>query len=54
LKTWVHDNAVKNKFSLSDESENVMYFEQIRMPMYDATGKALDAKGFFKPFSKDT
>jgi predicted ester cyclase len=52
IEAWVYDNAVKHKFNLTNESDNMMYFEQIRMPMYDESGKALDAKGFFKPLSK--
>jgi hypothetical protein len=52
IEDWVRENAIKNKFSLTDESDNMMLFEQIRMPMYDASGKALDAKGFFKPLAK--
>jgi hypothetical protein len=32
--------------------DNNLNIEGIRMPMYDNTGKALDAKGFFKPLNK--
>lgn len=52
IEDWVRENAIKSRFDLPDESENRMLFENIRMPMYDASGKALDAKGYFKPLSK--
>ena len=46
IEEWVSKNAVNGKFSASDATENMMVFEQVRMPPFDDNGKALDAKGF--------
>jgi hypothetical protein len=52
IEEWVFKNAVKNRFDAPTGGDNNLNIEGIRMPMYDATGKALDAKGFFKPLYK--
>jgi hypothetical protein len=48
LEDWMTQNTVKNRFSTSDATENMMLFEQVRIPLYDANGKAIDARGFLK------
>lgn len=48
IEDWIADNTVKNRFSLSDATENMMLFEQVRMPLYDAKGRASDARGFLR------
>ncbi|WP_300569783.1 DUF6175 family protein [Flavobacterium sp.] len=48
LEDWMAANSVKGRFSTSDATENMMLFEQVRIPLYDATGKAIDARGFAK------
>lgn len=48
LEEWMTANSVKGRFSTSDATENMMLFEQVRIPLYDATGKAIDARGFAK------
>jgi hypothetical protein len=52
IEDWVRENAVKNRFDSPGGGDNNLNIEGIRMPMYDNTGKALDAKGFFKPLNK--
>ncbi|MBK9524442.1 MAG: hypothetical protein IPQ03_02370 [Bacteroidetes bacterium] len=52
IEAWVHDNTVKNRFSATDMTENMLFFEQVRMPLYDATNKALDARNFVKGLQK--
>jgi hypothetical protein len=57
IEKWVSENTVQNRFSTSDASENRMLFEQVRIPLYDATNKAVDARGWTKglqKFLKDT
>lgn len=49
IEDWMYDNTIKNRFSLSDASENMMRFEQVRMPMfYERKGqqRGMDAKRF--------
>lgn len=48
LENWMTENTVKNRFSTSDATENMMLFEQVRIPLYDSNGKAIDARGFLK------
>jgi hypothetical protein len=48
IEDWISKNTVKNRFSTTDATESMMYFEQVRIPLFDATGKAIDARGFCK------
>jgi len=52
IEKWVSDNTVKNRFSTTESSENKMYFEQIRIALMDATGKAQDTRGWAKGLQK--
>jgi len=46
IENWLKANTVKGRFSTSDATENMMLFEQVRIPLYDANGNATDARGF--------
>ena len=48
IEEWLAKNTVKGRFSTTDATENMMLIEQVRIPLYDATGKATDARGFCK------
>jgi hypothetical protein len=48
LEDWMAANSVKGRFNTSDATENMMLFEQVRIPLYDESGKAVDARGFAK------
>ena len=48
IEDWMTQNTVKGRFSTSDATESMMLFEQVRIPLYDASGKATDARGFLK------
>jgi hypothetical protein len=52
IEGWMTANTVKGRFSTTDATENMMLFEQVRIPLYDATGKATDARGFCKELQK--
>lgn len=52
VEEWMGKNTVKNRFSTSDATENMMLFEQVRIPLYDANGKAIDAREFVKGLQK--
>ncbi|MBK8338923.1 MAG: hypothetical protein IPK99_02425 [Flavobacteriales bacterium] len=52
IENWVSANTVGGRFSLSDATENMMLFEQVRIPLYDATGKAVDTRGWAKGLQK--
>ena len=48
IEEWLTKNCVQGRFSTSESTENMMLFKQVRIPMYDEAGKAIDAKGFCK------
>jgi len=52
IEEWMGKNTVKGRFSTTDATENMMLFEQVRIPLYDASGKATDARGFCKELQK--
>jgi hypothetical protein len=44
IEDWLAENTVKGRFSTSDATENMMYFEQVRIPLYNQSGRALDTR----------
>jgi hypothetical protein len=48
IEDWMNANTVKSRFSISDNTENMMLIEQVRIPLYNAQGKATDARGWLK------
>ena len=44
IEKWVSQNTVSGRFSTSNVTENMMLFEQGRIPLFDESGKALDAR----------
>lgn len=52
INKWVATNTVKNAFILSDATENIMRFEQVRIPLFDEAGIPIDARSFGKKLQK--
>ena len=55
IEDWMPDNTVNNRYSTTDATENMMLFEQVRIPMfYEKKGKqrAMDTRRFAKQLSK--
>jgi hypothetical protein len=48
IEKWISENTVKGRFSTTDATENMMLFEQVRIPLYDINGKAIDARNWLK------
>ena len=46
IQKWLKKNTVNGSFNLSDANENFAQFEQVRIPLRDEEGDALDARGF--------
>lgn len=46
IQKWLKKNTVNGVFDLSDATETFAQFEQVRIPLYDEEGDALDARGF--------
>ena len=52
INNWLQVNTVQGRFSMPYASENVANFTQVRIPVYDERGRAIDANGFAKQLSK--
>jgi hypothetical protein len=46
IEEWMAVNTVEHRYSLSDASENLMSFEQVRIPLYADNGMAMDSRRF--------
>lgn len=52
ITKWMDTNTVKGKFNKTDASENIVRFEQVRIPLVADKNKALDARDFGKKLQK--
>lgn len=52
IEDWMAENTQKGRFNTTDMTENMALFEQVRIPLYDEKGRAMDARGFAKGLSK--
>lgn len=46
IEEWMHENTVNDSFNLSDATENFASFEQVRIPLQNDKGRAVDARSF--------
>jgi hypothetical protein len=46
IQNWLKTHAVAGSYNLSDGTESFAQFEQVRIPLLDERGNALDARGF--------
>lgn len=44
IEDWVSANTIKGRFNTSEATENFMYFEQVRIPLFDDNQRAMDAR----------
>jgi hypothetical protein len=52
ITNWMQKNTVNGRFTNSDATENVLKFDQVRIPLYDTNNKAIDARLFAKGLQK--
>ncbi|GHV34817.1 hypothetical protein FACS1894178_3080 [Bacteroidia bacterium] len=52
IENWVSDNTVEHRFSTTDATENMMLFEQVRIPLYDEKGRPVDMRGWARGLQK--
>lgn len=52
INDWLQQNTVQGRFSMPYASENVANFTQVRIPLYDERGRAIDANAFAKQLAK--
>lgn len=62
IEDWVADNTVRGRFNTSTYTQNVMRFEQVRIPLYDERQRAMDTRRWIRdlrtmltrpPFNQD-
>lgn len=46
IQSWLRKNCVNGSFNLSDGTESFAQFEQVRIPLEDEKGNAMDARAF--------
>ena len=46
IDDWMSENTVEGRFSKLGSSENYVAYEQVRIPLYNAKGKAMDTEAF--------
>lgn len=44
IEDWMGDNTVNNKFNTVDATESMMFFDQVRIPLFNEKGRAIDAR----------
>ncbi|MEZ4787252.1 MAG: DUF6175 family protein [Flavobacterium haoranii] len=52
IEEWMSSNSVKGRFSTTTATENMMLFEQVRIPLYDEKGNATDARRYMRNLQK--
>lgn len=46
IQSWMRENTVNGSFNLTDQTEDMAQFEQVRIPCFDSKGAATDARSF--------
>ncbi len=46
IDDWMAQNTVQHRYSLTDTTENMMRFEQVRIPLYRENGMPMDTRRF--------
>ena len=52
IEDWVYDNTVSHRYSLTDETEVNMNYDEVRIPIYDDRGRAMAASNFGRNLQK--
>jgi len=48
IEDWVFDNTVQGRYSTTGYTENVIRFDQVRIPLYDDRGRANDTRRWMR------
>ena len=52
IDNWMAENTVSGRYTLTDATETFMRFEQVRIPLYDDKGRAIDSRKFTNELRK--
>lgn len=48
MEDWVYENTVQGRYNTSTYTENVIRFDQVRIPLYDDRGRANDTRRWMR------
>lgn len=48
IEDWVYENTVQGRYSTANYTENVIRFDQVRIPLYDDRGRANDTRRWIR------
>ena len=48
IDNWMHENTVEHRYSVKTQTANRLDFNQVRIPLYDERGRAMDASRFVR------
>jgi len=48
IDNWMYENTVSGRYNKSDASPNFILFEQVRIPLYNSKGQAMDTEAFVR------
>lgn len=52
IEDWVYNNAIQGRFNTSIATENMMLFEQVRIPLLSESGRPIDARRWVNDLRK--
>jgi hypothetical protein len=52
INKWMNENTVNKRFNRTEATENLIIFEQVRIPIYDKDNNPMDAREFAKGLQK--
>lgn len=52
IENWISENTVQGRFNTVDATENMMLFEDVRIPLYNESGKAINARDWARGLNK--
>lgn len=52
IEDWVVEHTVNGRYNLSDATENMMVFEEVRIPLFDEKGNPIDTRKWARELQK--
>ena len=52
INNWMQGNCVNGRFNMSDATDNMIKFEQVRIPLLNGNSQAIDARQFARGLQK--
>ncbi len=52
INKWMNENTINKRFNRTEATENLIIFEQVRIPIFDKNNNPMDAREFAKGLQK--